>query len=406
MTRSDVIADKGRWEELPRHIILVIFSHLPLGDRFSTSLVCKKWSDCFDSPYLWKQITLRLEKPEDAERCLTYVAKHGGILRNLKIDLNPREAVNCTNASRVLTNLSRCKERSLERVSVNFTEDNPLFFRGLDILCSLAELFGPPDPNIQFSSFLKVIDLSQMAIAFDDKLIKLLAVNHKDLEIMNMQNKSLTCRVTPQCMEIFVRKCRKLKKLITFYKCLSEQVLFAMAEEDREPLQFLSVVCKMEEKYHRGITNDAWSIVRRKLPDLRVAMHFDHTTDKEQIVKILHPSIPLAELDIRSLSDVHQEIDLAGKYYHSSLESLTVSTPRSDQLEDSLIHLATVSVKIKTLHSYCGLRKNTIESIFHLLPELKEYTLEENDTEDVWLPLIFRGRFAQVDKLKELGLYG
>lgn len=406
MARSDVIFRAGRWNELPRHIILVVFSHLPLRDRFSASLACKLWSSCFNSPVLWKEIIFRLEKAEDAQRCLVSVDKYGGILRNLRIDLNPKESINCTNASRVLTNLARCKERSLERVSINFTEGNPLFFRGVDILCSLAELFGPPDPKIRFSSFLKVLDLSEMAIAFDDKLINLLSGNHQHLEVMNMQNKSLTCRVTPECMEVFVRKCRKLKVLITFYKCLSEQVLFAMTETGREPMQFLSVLCKMEEKYHRGITNEAWSVIGCKLPDLKVAIHFDYTTDRDQIRKILLPMIPLAELDIRSLSDVHQEVHLAGKYYHNSLESVTISTTHSDQLEESLVYLAAHSTKLRMLHSFCGLHKSTIQSIREFRPELQKYTLQENDTEDCSLPLIFQGRFAQVERMKELGMYG
>ncbi|KAJ8041223.1 F-box/LRR-repeat protein 8 [Holothuria leucospilota] len=394
-----------QWDQLPRHILLIIFTHLSPNDRVSGSLTCRNWNACFNSPGLWRNFSFHFEKPEDKPKILSCLEKYDSVLRVVQIHLNPRHELNCTNASRVLTHLARCKQRSLETLSIHFTKGNPLFFKGLDILSSLAELFGPPNPEIKHHSFLKEINLSEMSVTFDDKLFNLISANHPYLEVMNMQNNSLTCQVTPTCIENFIRKCKRLRKLITFYKCISDDALCALLERGREQIRYLSLLCKMEEKYHKLISVNTWVNLKKCLPDLRVALLFDHTSDRQQIRDILCPKIPLVELSMRSLTELHEEVDIVVNYFSRSLEIFTISTKRTDRLEQALINLAAHSMNLKVFHCYCGLRESTIKTFLEFQPHLTDYTLSITDLEDSTLPPLFTGRFAHVQAMKEMGLF-
>ena len=64
------------WTMLPDHILINIFSNLPLGDRCKAALSCSMWASVFDSPYLWQRFQFTFSQENDTGQlmCLT---KHG-----------------------------------------------------------------------------------------------------------------------------------------------------------------------------------------------------------------------------------------------------------------------------------------------------------------------------------------
>ncbi len=382
------------WTALPDHILINIFSHLPLPDRCTAALACTTWAGCFDSPYLWRKFTFQFFQEVDSRQlmCLT---KHGSQLRDVDIVLNQKSQHNRENACTVLSSLARLEERRLQSISIQFTTENPLFFQGMEFLYGLAEPFGPPDPKIEMVNTLTKVDLSGLSITLDDILFNLLANHHNEtLQCVNLQNSPLCCRVTPECILNLVQKCNKLTSLHMHYKSLSEGILEEFAKEGRRPLKLLSLACRREEKYHKPISAASWEKLVRKLPKLQVKFFFDHTIERHRIALILHPHIPITELCIRTMTELHEEVALAADYYHETLEHFVITTKGTDRLQRALLHLVEISPKLRVLHCYCALDENTISRVRELCPNLEKSTLKTADEFNAMAPYLI-GREAR-----------
>ena len=382
------------WTALPEHILINIFSNLSLQDRCNAALTCSTWSSYFDSPYLWRNFTFAFFKEDDA-RLLTCLTKHGSQLREVDVVLNQKQPHNRENACTVLTSLARCEERRLQKISVQFTTENPLFFQGMEFLYCLAELFGPPDPKIQMVNTLSKVDLSGLSITLDDILLNLLSNQHNEtLENVNLQNSPLCCRVSPECVLNLVQKCRRLTHISLHYKSMSEQVLEELSQKDREPLKLLSLACRREEKYHKPISAKSWEKLVDSLPKLKVKFFFDHTIERHRISTILHPRIPVVELCLRTLTELHEEVALVASYYSNTLEHFVVTTKGTDRLQQALLNLVEWSSKLRVLHCYCALDEDTISKIQELRPNLEKCTLKTADEFNAMMPSLI-GREAR-----------
>ncbi|XP_022092179.1 F-box/LRR-repeat protein 8-like isoform X2 [Acanthaster planci] len=366
---------EGQWSDLPDHIIINILSYLSLADRCSAALTCKSWSECFDDQTLWRRFTFHFKTEEDSNQ-LQCLAKHGRQLRMVTIYLNQQELVNRQNACEVLTGLARCDERRLEEISVTFTMENPLFFQGLEFLSSLAELFGPPDPRAKMVATLTKVDLSGLSVTYRDVLLYLLADNHPTLQELNLQNTSLMCFISPECMHTVVKKCPKINSLSIHYRSASEELFTEFSSSMRLPLYYLSLACNREEKYHKVIPAESWTSLVSRHKRLRVCLKFDHTIERHRILTILDPQIPLVELHMRTMTELQDEVSTVARYYHSTLEYLAIVTKGTEELKRALLDVVKHSQRLHTLHCYCALDEETIDKIHTLRPQLKKYTLK------------------------------
>ncbi|XP_002736196.1 F-box/LRR-repeat protein 8-like [Saccoglossus kowalevskii] len=378
------------WSRLPDHILIQFFSYIPLVERWKVALVCKSWQTCFDHPRLWRYFKFRFMEPKDKVklRCLD---KYKNVLKSVVIELQQKEKENRDCACEVITRLARCKERKLQNITLNFVGQNPMFFRGGEFINALAELFGPPDPSCSMVFTLKEVDLSGMSVVYSDILFNLLADNHPNLEVLNILNTSLncnTCTVKPYCILSVVKKCTKLRELGLFYCSISEEVLLELAEEGRASLQKLSVMCRREEKYGVDIPDSAWETLTKQNPNLKVYIAFDHTCPLHKIQAILQPHIPIKVLRLDTFTVLHNEVFQAAAYYSSTLEEVVVQGKPSADLNRALINLAVSSPNLRSLHCYCVLDKDTVDSILNGCPRLETYTLKTHVENHPWMPIL------------------
>ncbi|XP_071958678.1 F-box/LRR-repeat protein 8-like [Antedon mediterranea] len=363
------------WSSLPEHILVNIFSHLPIGDRLNAAVVCKNWHDSFDSPYLWHSFTFSFTQSTDSVQ-LNFLNKYARHLRQVEILCDQTSKENCSRSSQVLSHLAQINERRLETLAIEFTKENPLFFRGEEFLCSLAELFGPADPKNRVVYTLKSVHLNHLSVTLEGILLNLLADNHQTIHTLNIQNQSLTCLIHSNCMLNFVTKCRQLQRLSCFYKSLSKEVFEALVQLDRRPLKYLSIGCRRENKYHVEIPESAWESLVRSSPDLVVNIDFDHTIEKHRIRRILCPPIPLTQLSMTTMTELHEEVQLVADYFHESLEKLVITTKGTADLKRELLRLVSMSLNLKVLHCFCALDVETINQIQVLRPELSDTILK------------------------------
>lgn len=287
----------------------------------------------------------------------------------------------------ILRSLADNLQRKLTSLTVRFLGQNPLFYAGHEFVTELKLLFDfarlPAVPH-----FLTDIDLSGLDVAFDDTLFDALAENQPQLESLNIQNKSLICKVSPFCMLRLVSQCRKLKDLRVFHVSLSDEVLLALARPEEPCLRRLSIVFRREAKYTEDLSSEAWLALVNKIPKLSVMLGFDHTCPLHRISDLMKAEIPVTVLRLETFTHIADEVNQATTFYHKTLEEVVLQTRNSEELSRALIRLAEECSRLRTLLVYCVLNQSVVERILDLHPEMKRrgsYILKHQMEEGPWV---------------------
>ena len=321
-------------------------------------------------------------------RYLNSIPKHGRNIKVVHIELDQAVQENRQNACRVITGLSEVSERRLQRLVVRFTGENPYFYAGQEFVDALSKLFGPVPRGATLIHQLKFVDISGLLVNFNDQMFDLLSEHHPALEKLNIQNDTLVCKVSPECMLRLVSRCRRLRELWLFNCSLSEDILLSLMEDDRVPLEHLSVKCRREEKYGNDIPAETWQLLARKLPKLRVTLGFDHTCPLYRVSQIMLPEIPVHVLRLETHTTIYDEINSATHFYRNTLEKVVLQTRSCRELDDALLNLSANCQRLRSIHVFCVLQKNTVEAILIQHPEIKEnatYTLKYTADPHPWI---------------------
>ncbi|KAK7114148.1 hypothetical protein V1264_000259 [Littorina saxatilis] len=376
------------WEVLPEHILVTVFSYLTPLDRLQAALTCKTWSTCLQHPRLWRRFVCKFLLPVHG-KVLVPVEEHVHRIKALVIEVNQRDKENCKNACEALNILAKNKERMLCSLTVNFVGENPLFYAGQEFIAELKLLFGTFGDEPEPFSQLTHVDLSGLDIALDDSLLDILSDNHPGLEYLNIQNKSLICKVSPSGLLQLVSKCKRLKGLCVFQLSLTNDVLTEIADQEAPCLQYLSILYRREAKYTTDLhSSEAWSRLVKKIPTLRVSLGFDHTCPLDRICEAMKPEIPVTELRLETFTRVFDEVNLATNCYHKTLEKMVLQTGNSEELEQALLHMAENCERLNSLFVYCVLSESVISQILELRPQIRTsgaYILKSRMQEWPWV---------------------
>ena len=362
------------WDNFPHHVLVKILSYLSRDDRIRASQTCRAWNDAFSSPELWRSFNFWFYMPNQS-KSIECVNKFGKYLRNVYIELDQGVELNRSNACLVLNKLAELEERSLGALRISFTGENPCFYAGIEFIKALHLLFGPSPENCNVVGFLKEVDLSNLTVGFTGDLIETLADNNPNLGRLNIQNGLLICKVHPRSVVRLVQKCRKLRDL-QVYKCsVTKEVLEAVMERDRQPMEHLSLIVRFEEERTPDFGDDIWERLSMALPSFRVTLKFESTCPQNKILQVMKPSIPIRELHFAPFSSITVEVRHATSHYSRTLESIVVQSQGLDSLpefNEALIEMASECTKLTSVHISCPVEKYTIERILSLCPKLKE----------------------------------
>lgn len=287
-----------------------------------------------------------------------------------------------------LNSLAQNPERKLTSLTVHFEGQNPFFYNGQEFIVELKLLFGCPGDGTEPLSQLTHVDLSGLDIAFDDSLFDVLSNNHPELEYLNIQNKSLVCKVTSRCVHHLVSRCKKLKELHVFHLSLTDDVLTAVADQGNPCLQHLSILYRRETKYAVDLSSEAWARLVKKIPKLRVTLAFDHTCPLHRICEVMKPEIPVMVLRLETFTRIYEEVNHATTCYHKTLEKMVLHTRNSEELGSSLVRMAENCKRLHSLMVYCVLSESVINQILELRPEMKRrgsYILKSRMEEGPWV---------------------
>ena len=100
--------EEQKWENLPQHIVVEIFSNLKLPDRLSASLACKQWRECFHSPVLWQTFLFKFVDSIEFKYG-KFLENHGQYLRRVEIHCKQDKKINRESACTLIRVLSGIK---------------------------------------------------------------------------------------------------------------------------------------------------------------------------------------------------------------------------------------------------------------------------------------------------------
>lgn len=376
------------WISLPTDVVVHIMSFLNSQDRNHAALVCQTWLDAYKNPLLWKHFNFWFLSPAHQAN-LVAARKYGRFMKKISLAVNQILEPNRKHACALLEEFSRVAKRRLSHFKIKFIGDNPLFYSGQEFLHSLSVLFSAVPMDIeQPICGLQLVDLSEILVPIDDKVIDILSENHPDLKYLDVQNNILVCKVTPACILRCVQRCKNLRDLRVYHCSMSDDILEAMSADDRASIEHLSIICRREEKYGADLQSDAWKKLAAKCPSVGVTLGFDHNCPYYLIPVIMKPEIPVRTLKLKTFAICHDDVNLAASYYRNTLTKLIINSRNSEQLEESLLNVARSCTRLRSLEVYCTISQDTIDEIFRLHPDMQErktYILKSQVEPEPWV---------------------
>eukprot|EP00058_Branchiostoma_floridae_P008672 XP_002594160.1 hypothetical protein BRAFLDRAFT_65012 [Branchiostoma floridae] len=325
------------WENITDHIIIHILSYLPVHHRHNAGAACRSWNRAFNSPLLWRHVRATFHSEKDV-RWLGCLQRYGTHFRTVHIDCNQEDVVNRRITCDFINELARLPERRLKRFIVVFSGMNPYFYAGQEMHEAIEDLFGPPP--------------------------------------------------TKYCLLKIITTCTKLVDLRVHYYSLSEEVLTALADKERTPLQHLSVCCQKDDKmgFAKVWESEFWKALTEHNRALRVSLIFGDYCPTLRIPKLLKPEIPVSVLRVENWHPLLYLVRFCCEHYYRTIEVLVLHTHTSPQLDQSLLELVTKSPRLRELHVYCVLAKDTVSEILKIRPGLQRITLKSEKEPFPWEP--------------------
>jgi len=105
----------------------------------------------------------------------------------------------------------------------------------------------------------------------------------------------------------------------------------------------------------------------------------------------MKPEIPVHILRLQTFTSLECEIRFACDHYRNTLEKLVANPVRgksSQELDEVLVKLSTSCSKLRSLHIFCQLSQETVETILAQHPDMMSrntYTLKYVETPHPWI---------------------
>lgn len=269
--------------------------------------------------------------------------------------------------------------KKLQSLTVICCGENPLFYSGPEILDSIMELCRK-----ESCIDLHHIDLRKLPFTLSDGFTRLIATGSPNLQSLYINNGTFVCKVTPDTLIEVLQKCPKLSVLGVFCSSLSEDVFQEMMKPGRPPFRHLDILCERLDKYTLGISDKVWGVLCQHHPSLSVDMELDHTVPAWKIPRILKPNIPVNTLQLNTFNEMTRQLAFVSSHYVRTLRKIVIQTTSSNDLDSSLINLATKCLNLEEVHCYCVVSPDVIQAFLLHCPHLKKYTLKVIKEKHPW----------------------
>lgn len=363
------------WTSIPNPILTKILKYVKTfswKDFENTSLTCRHWYSAVNSFEVWKDINVTFISPTD-HQCnqLKLLKLFGSFFENLIVRIDQSQPENRRLSVEFLKNLANIENRRLQKVTICFVGENPLFYGGQEFVEALHFLFGPPTTTPK-NSFV-FVDLCKLPVKYADEVFYSLTANHcLTLTYLDLQNKQLICQLTPTCVRKLVDSCKSLSDLRISHSSASNEILKHFSEGNRKRLNHFSLLCRRQDKYEGiDLTDESWCLLVKSNPNVKVTLKFDYSCTVNKMIEIMKPAIPVYHLFLECYC-TPLDIFNAGDYYRKTLRKLVVQAKTNPDLNSVMIDVAQMCPNLKFVHIMCVLEQSTIDRLYEIRPAIAE----------------------------------
>uniref|UniRef100_A0A673A8D5 F-box domain-containing protein n=1 Tax=Sphaeramia orbicularis TaxID=375764 RepID=A0A673A8D5_9TELE len=297
------------WASLPDVCLLHILQFLPDGDRISAIQVCHHWHTVMvNCPSLWHSCCFHLRGQQAGSRSeylstIGYAQPVGVYLKKLEIHV-----ITFYHYPKMTYLLWRCKFNvrcnelpCLSRVRAQL-QSFSLIGLALPQACwtkKLRTLLFNSVINFLHRGSVKLtsVSLVNMRTAIDQSWIPSRChITHLNLE--GFFSSALPVSINTNVAAV-MSALHHLTDLTLSYSCVSDELLLLDTQENGRPLQTLSLYCTVHEPHSQVKWIDSWASLVSNCPDLKVKLTVDHIINRERLMRILLPKIPLTEFSMR-----------------------------------------------------------------------------------------------------------
>jgi hypothetical protein len=229
-----------------------------------------------------------------------YIKRFRSDIRYLYIDVEQHD-VSCRYVLCQLLTLfgpSQCTEgRQVHSLRLRFIGHNPLLMLSQHITQALRVFFQYDGSKNRHES-LVFCDLSGLTISLDDDTILTLVKNNPYLRLLNLQDQSLVCILTPFCILQIIDGLKELEDLSVDMISLSDEFILMLVGNDDEQqihkkklLKHLGVRIRREEKFSDEIDRTLWQKLHEAYPHLKMTLNFGLTTPLNRIRAYMKPDL-------------------------------------------------------------------------------------------------------------------
>ncbi|XP_070616626.1 F-box/LRR-repeat protein 8-like isoform X3 [Erythrolamprus reginae] len=363
---SDVI--DSLWNYMPEEIIACIFSFLSVTDRHTVSHVCRKWAEAVASPAVWRFTDLSFDFKEEEEVCiLSPLEPYLVYIRHLRIELNHMLDINRNLVTELLEMLSD-KKAKLQVLCIIGQGWCPYFDTGQEILESVGSYCQSDN-----KTHLQHVNFQHMPFVLDNFTVLLLAYRSPHLHTLMLNNQSpAPIILKPETIVEIVQACPKLTVLGIYYAVLSKDLLQELVKPNRGPFECLDIFYEYLDKQ---IPEECWATMSKRHPQFRVKLEIGAMVDPSKLTDLLKPQIPVKHLQFNYLHYLIRELGLITKFYSQTVETLSMYTAPSDDLNAALIELAKKCSRLKEVHCFCVVSRAVVVTFLSHCSGLQNYTL-------------------------------
>ncbi|GBN81550.1 hypothetical protein AVEN_222587-1 [Araneus ventricosus] len=403
---------QGQWSELPSLPLENIYSFLTRQDQFNMSMVCRKWSEGYGSPSVWKTFTFDLSASQvskDNCKVMTFVLKYSRMFRHVEID--------CIQAMkrRLIKSWSRYFIEFLQILTSNSQLQS---FKLLYLSSSLTYIGTPTYKNIcrAIADFLgsqrhlKRVEFDYCSVEFNEgvEFLRKLTENSREslthLVLRRFVYRKLSDREQVSNLLQHIPKLSdlpSLKTLETDYSLIFENMVASQSNgiqtikscKTRVLSKIILHYCHINPEFRdlRGLTSTDWRFLKILCPDLQVDLRIITLSEtRENVEFLIVPNMPITRLEY-IISDFDEEEGPAVIFDHllscntnDHLVTLHLEGRRHMQfLSSTFIPFFQACKKLKCLKLFINSSTSGIDLLLKSWQENPPESLEKV-TIDVW----------------------
>ncbi|GFY63223.1 f-box domain-containing protein [Trichonephila inaurata madagascariensis] len=398
---------QAKWSQLPTVPLELVYSFLSRSDQSHMAQVCRKWSEGYNSPSVWKTFKFHLPDTEFSTEIYPEIKsarKYGGMFRHVEIVCSRISATMSDIAWRQLKVFLHILTNNSQLMSVKF-KNLGSYLHQLDAM-NYDDIFRNITNFLESQQFLKKVEFHDCDFRFQESVELFKAMSEKSRESLThlvfrgfvddeSENLEQNRVATESLPKLISERLSNLKILETDHSLFFDNMFSRhpniadmLRNSQLHSLSKVILHCEgFKQQRYRGLTPTIWRCLRQVCPELVIELYFlPGSRPRREIEFFILPDMPITLLDFR-LDRLHASstMDINILFNHllacrinNHLAAFYLVWMRSiPDLASALLPFLRACPKLKCLQMFTHHPVNDIEDILRSWLETRPESLDE-----------------------------